>query len=281
MENTYFNESTKNLLLSFYEERVPQSVIININSENDILPFSKFLAKYIQCKRKDCNGPCLKCESCRKIEKNIHPDVIYPQKTGITKGYSVATVRQVRADSFILPNESPFKIYIFTDAQNLSIPAQNALLKTLEDTPKGVIFLFFCSNLSKLLSTVKSRSQVFNIDLTSKSNNINEDFENLTKEILSAIVKKNESDLLVIFSKIGSDKELLKKILFSLAEKISEAMSYKANLAKECSGSKILAENFSFEELSCFSSVLSEVNFMLERNVNFNLLSSYFISRLF
>lgn len=281
MENTYFNESTKNLLLSFYEERVPQSVIININSENDVLPFSKFLAKYIQCKWKDCNGPCLKCESCRKIEKNIHPDVIYPQKTGITKGYSVATVRQVRADSFILPNESPFKIYIFTDAQNLSIPAQNALLKTLEDTPRGVIFLFFCSNLSKLLSTVRSRSQVFNIDLTSGYNTVNEDFENLTKEILSAIVKKNESDLLVIFSKIGSDKELLKKILFSLAKEISEAMGYKASLEEEHFGNKSLAENFSFEELSCFSNILSEVNFMLERNVNFNLLSSYFISRLF
>ena len=163
MENLFVNNSTKKLLFSFKEGRGPQSVIISHSPAEDPLEFSKYLAKYIQCKNKNNLAPCFSCENCRKIKKNIHPDVIYPEKTGITKSYSVATVREIKLDSYILPNESPFKVYVFLDAQNLSIAAQNALLKILEDTPKHDIFLFFRTaiGLRKILYQFYNRRNIF------------------------------------------------------------------------------------------------------------------------
>ena len=104
-----------------------------------------------------CDGthrPCGKCENCRKIEANVHPDVITvtdPEH----KTVPVRIIRQMREDVFIRPNEGNKKIYIFP--QEMGIEGQNALLKILEEPPSYGFFLLLTENADKILPTVRSR----------------------------------------------------------------------------------------------------------------------------
>ena len=117
------------------------------------LTFSKLLACAALCA--GGQKPCFACQACRKILAGIHPDVmiIEPEKASI----GVDTVRQLRAQAFVLPNESDKKVYIIKGAQNLTTEAQNALLKVLEEPPGFCIFVLICENSDKLLQTISSR----------------------------------------------------------------------------------------------------------------------------
>ena len=110
------------------------------------------LAQAILCT--DGHRACGKCESCRKIKNQNHPDFITVEDPE-HKHVAVKIVRQFREDVFIRPNESDYKIYLFP--QDLGVEGQNALLKILEEPPKYGIFLLLTDNPEKILPTVRSR----------------------------------------------------------------------------------------------------------------------------
>lgn len=115
---------------------------------------AKLLAASILCTGE--NKPCLHCHPCRKVMDNTHPDFITvddPEKKTVT----VDLIRQARADMFIQPNESDYKIYLFPRAQDMRVEGQNALLKVLEEPPKYGVFILLTDNPDKLLPTVRSR----------------------------------------------------------------------------------------------------------------------------
>ena len=115
---------------------------------------AKLLAAAILCK--DPHKPCLRCHSCKKLLEDNHPDFITvddPEK----KTVPVDLIRQARADIYIQPNESDYKIYLFPRAQDMGVPGQNALLKILEEPPAYGVFLLLTDNPEKLLPTVRSR----------------------------------------------------------------------------------------------------------------------------
>ena len=73
------------------------------------------------------------------------------------KTVSVELARQARSDVYIRPNEADYKIFLFPRAQDMGLPAQNALLKVLEEPPRAGVFLLLADNPEKLLPTVRSR----------------------------------------------------------------------------------------------------------------------------
>jgi len=104
----------------------------------------------------------LKCGKDDLILKGIHPDVITVEEE---KGkISVEKMREIKSDAAILPNEADRKVYIIRDAQNMTIQAQNAFLKVLEEPPKHVVFILTVDNRAKLLETILSRVAVFGIN---------------------------------------------------------------------------------------------------------------------
>ena len=106
-----------------------------------------------------CTGaekPCLGCSHCRKAMGGNHPDIITIDDA--EKRYvPVELVRHARADIYIQPNEADRKVYIFPRAQDMQPPAQNALLKVLEEPPSYGVFLLITDNPEKLLPTIRSR----------------------------------------------------------------------------------------------------------------------------
>lgn len=107
----------------------------------------------------ECTGPaapCMACTACRKVLSGNHPDVITvdePEK----KQVPVDLIRQARADAFIRPNEGVRKIFLIPRAQDMNPPAQNALLKILEEPPSYGVFLLLAETPEKLLPTIRSR----------------------------------------------------------------------------------------------------------------------------
>lgn len=113
---------------------------------------ARLLSAALMCRGAD--APCLRCEACRKVMNNVHPDIITvadPEK----KRVPVDLVRQARADIYTKPNEGKKKIYLFP--QELGLEGQNALLKILEEPPQYGVFLLLTDNPERLLPTVRSR----------------------------------------------------------------------------------------------------------------------------
>ncbi len=95
--------------------------------------------------------PCGLCDACRKSE---HPDVtVYGEDAAIT----VDVVRELRQEAYVMPNEAPRRVMILAGTQNMLPPAQNALLKILEEPPRHVLFILLCENRTQLLETIRSR----------------------------------------------------------------------------------------------------------------------------
>lgn len=100
--------------------------------------------------------PCLACPDCRKVIRDIHPDVVFVRDEEHAE-ISVDVVRRTRADAFIRPNEGARKIYIFEDCSLLTEKDQNVLLKTVEEGPAYAAFFFCTENAAALLQTIRSR----------------------------------------------------------------------------------------------------------------------------
>ena len=100
--------------------------------------------------------PCLVCAHCRKVMADIHPDVRYVRDPE-HKELSAETIRAMRSDAFIRPNEAERKVYIFEDCSILNERDQNILLKTIEEGPAYCAFLFCAENSAALLQTIRSR----------------------------------------------------------------------------------------------------------------------------
>ena len=111
------------------------------------------------CKDRDeaTGEPCLKCPECKKIISGNHPDIIYVAHEK-EKTISVDDIREQIADTVdIRPYSAKYKVYVIPESEKLSVQAQNALLKTLEEPPEYVIIILLASDDKQLLDTIRSR----------------------------------------------------------------------------------------------------------------------------
>ncbi len=100
--------------------------------------------------------PCGECHSCRQALSGNHPDIIRVthEKPG---SIGVEDIRgQVNNDIVIKPYYGPYKIYIINEGEKMTVQAQNALLKTLEEPPAYGIILILTANAGALLPTIEA-----------------------------------------------------------------------------------------------------------------------------
>ena len=118
---------------------------------------AKILAKAVNCpNRGDSAEPCNECELCKSITVGSNPDVI---EIDAASNNGVEEIRDIREKVKYAPNVSSFKVYIIDEVHMLSIGAFNALLKTLEEPPKHVIFILATTEPHKIPLTIISRCQ--------------------------------------------------------------------------------------------------------------------------
>lgn len=107
----------------------------------------------------DAPLPCRVCSPCRKVLEGSCPDVRIIGREG-KASIGVESIRFLRQDVLIPPNELDTKIYIIEDAETMTVQAQNALLLTLEEPPSYVLFLLLCNGADALLETIRSRAPI-------------------------------------------------------------------------------------------------------------------------
>jgi len=120
---------------------------------------ARILAKSLNCKKGSTPHPCNKCERCIRITDGYSMDVI--EIDGASNN-GVDSIRELRSKVNFAPAEGKYKIYIIDEVHMLSQGAFNALLKTLEEPPSHVIFIFATTDPHKIPSTILSRCQWFN-----------------------------------------------------------------------------------------------------------------------
>lgn len=119
---------------------------------------ARILAKSLNCKNGPTKTPCEECESCKSITNTVPIDVI---ELDAASNRSVDDAREILEKVNYAPVQGKYKIYIIDEVHMLTKEAFNALLKTLEEPPKNVIFILATTESHKVLDTIKSRCQRF------------------------------------------------------------------------------------------------------------------------
>ena len=110
---------------------------------------------------------CYDCHACKQILKNNHPDLIYVEAQN-QKSISVGDIREKVNDTVeIKPYNSLYKVYIIDKADSMTVQAQNALLKTMEEPPEYAVIILIAQSLDRFLPTIKSRCIKLHISLIS------------------------------------------------------------------------------------------------------------------
>ena len=121
---------------------------------------ARILAKSLNCIKGPTVTPCGVCDNCREIAGGNSLDVI--EIDGASNN-SVEDVRQLRENVRYAPAKGRYKIYLIDEVHMLSSAAFNALLKTLEEPPEHVKFIFATTEPQKVLATILSRCQRFDL----------------------------------------------------------------------------------------------------------------------
>ena len=144
---------------------------------------AKILARMVNCESLDNGNPCGKCSNCLNFSSS--GDVV---EIDAASNNGVDEIRNLREKVNLVPSQSKYKIYIIDEVHMLTTQAFNALLKTLEEPPKHVIFILATTEPNKIPLTISSRCQKFQFNRVDDS-----DIVKRLKQI-SDIEKINISD---------------------------------------------------------------------------------------
>ncbi len=117
---------------------------------------ARILAKAMNCKEGPTTTPCNVCSSCREITDGIAVDVF---EIDGASNRGIDEIRELRENVKYMPGHGRYKIYIIDEVHMLTAPAFNALLKTLEEPPAHVLFIFATTESHKIPVTILSRCQ--------------------------------------------------------------------------------------------------------------------------
>ncbi|MDB5107005.1 MAG: polymerase subunit gamma and tau [Fibrobacteres bacterium] len=187
---------------------------------------ARILAKALNCKKGPTPIPCDACENCKAVNNGSSMDVL--EIDGASNN-SVDNIRELREQVNYAPMNGTYKIYVIDEVHMLSKSAFNALLKTLEEPPPHVVFIFATTEANKLPHTILSRVQRFDFKRISEQN-IRERLEYICgqesikpeREALEAIARKADGsmrDALSLFDQVyafsGADlsMEAARKVL--------------------------------------------------------------------
>ena len=150
---------------------------------------AKLFSKVINCNNPVDGDACNECENCKIFNSNQNPDII---EIDAASNNGVDEIREIKNNSNLVPSFSKYKVYIIDEVHMLSQGAFNALLKTLEEPPKHVIFILATTDPQKMPSTVISRCQRYDFNSIS-----NEKVVECLEKIVNNESIKIETDALI------------------------------------------------------------------------------------
>ena len=151
--------------------------------------------------------PCGICNSCRRIYEGNFPDLKFLLKKKDKATIGVEEVKDFREDMFLSSTEADRKIYVIDNAECMTVEAQNALLKVLEEPPSAVIIIMLATECDRILTTIKSRVQYIPMS-------------RFTEKELAEILVADSAEARAM---INTDRERFDGIIMSADGRIGEA----------------------------------------------------------
>ncbi len=125
-------------------------------------------AAALACEKKTGDMPCMECPHCGRILSMNTPDLRLFDR-GDEASIKIETVRRLREDIYLAPTENRYKVYIIAEADTMTVQAQNALLKVLEEPPTETLIFLTVTEKERLLPTIRSRAQLLRMERFSEA----------------------------------------------------------------------------------------------------------------
>jgi DNA polymerase-3 subunit gamma/tau len=185
---------------------------------------ARILAKALNCVKGPTPTPCDQCEICRSIASGEDVDVL---EIDGASNRRIEEIRDIRQNVQYRPSRSRFKIYIIDEVHMLTPPAFNALLKTLEEPPPHVKFIFATTEAQKIPVTILSRCQRFDFAGIGSSRIVDH-----LKQMVAEEKMKADDDALELIARraAGSMRDaqsLLDQLLSSVDERLTADQAYR------------------------------------------------------
>ena len=265
------------------KKRLPQSVLLSGGSEKLREKCALELAGAVLCPHTRGGEPCGSCPACKKIRAGVHPDLIALRPEKDKKSVSVAAVRELVLDRlYVAPNEAADKIYVFYAAEELSVLIQNALLKTIEEPPPFVMFIFLCDQRDRLLTTVVSRLTEFPLGdaLTAQRKTTEAQILETAVSFITALCRGDEFDIMKSTAPMVKNRAMMKKTAEKIILIVRDAAAIHA--AEPLSGAEDAALRlrtaFDLPALYALKARMEDIASFAAANANENLLITQFSS---
>ena len=277
MEISLQQDNEKAVLELIRSGRLPHTIILEGGEKDERDSAALLLAAGAVCR--EANPPCLRCNPCRKVLDGIHPDVFRPEPSKNLKS-GILSLKDLR-DSYlsqmsVRPNEADCKVYLFSDADKLlREDSQNALLKTIEEPPQSLYFIFTVQSAKSLLLTVRSRAHIMTLH---REDVRDEDTEATADKLIDGVVSLYEYDLLHTLYTL-SDKASLEETLCVFTEKLRQALSFYSGVMTDDPSVKKLTRKLDRRRVIALIEITSEAVNRLKTNVYIQLLTTWLSSQ--
>ncbi|MCX7848797.1 DNA polymerase III subunit gamma/tau [Thermus sp.] len=154
---------------------------------------ARLLAMAVGCQGEE--KPCGACPHCQAVQKGTHPDVV---EIDAASNNSVEDVRELRERILLAPLSAPRKVFILDEAHMLSKSAFNALLKTLEEPPAHVLFIFATTEPERMPPTILSRTQHYRFRRLTES-----EIAAKLRRILEGLGREAEEEALFLLARLA------------------------------------------------------------------------------
>lgn len=266
---------------------------------------AEFLAAAALCKGE--NKPCGVCPSCKKLASSNHPDLYIYDGKDQKNSIHIETIRTIRQEAYVLPNDGEKKVYIIPNCDNMTIGAANALLKVLEEPPLHAMFILTANSKAQVPETILSRClqiEVFPMSdkelaealsaicpekaeeipsvvqkangnigraLDMLGNEKSSEINMIVNEIFSAITKRNEYNLLKALSALSKEKDVFRETLYILSGMFRSALLQKTKQSARTPEFSDFLMRYSSEKIIAMIESLEEILNNLDKNANMNL----------
>lgn len=186
------NEIREYFLNTVRQGKNNHALILEGDSGNDWKALAGEYAAILQC---ESHTHCGSCHSCQAYASGNHPDIIRvrhekPESIGVDEIRS-----QLVDDILIRPYSSPYKVYLVDEAEKLTVQAQNALLKTIEEPPYYGVIVLLTTNAERLLPTIRSRCICLKTQSLTQGDGLNEEVKELLRGCLHELSSVSVSRL--------------------------------------------------------------------------------------